>query len=72
MTATRAQCPGCGVFHSPGHVCVVYDGPPCRTCGKPTVCYAVGAPGYGTGRACQDGHHEHTAPHGICTPGDVR
>jgi hypothetical protein len=69
-----AQCAGCGVFHSsgPAHLCVVYDGPPCRTCGEPTVCYQVGAPGYGSGRTCPAGHHEEITPHGILTPGDVR
>jgi hypothetical protein len=71
--AGRAQCPDCGVYTSdPAHACVVYDGPPCVTCGQPTVCYQVGAPGYGTGRACRDGHDEPLNPHGILTLGDVR
>lgn len=66
------QCPDCKVWtYNDDHVCVEYKGLPCKTCGKPTTCYTVGAPGYGQGRVCADGHDEPTTPQGILTIGDV-
>jgi hypothetical protein len=65
-------CVKCEVFdHNEEHICTVYDGPPCKTCGKPTIFYSVGAPGYGTGRVCKDNHHEELTPHGELTSADV-
>lgn len=69
----QRQCPNCEVWHYNGdeHICVKYEGPPCKTCGKPTVFFLVGAPGYGQGRACKDNHVEYIGPHGILTVADV-
>ncbi len=72
----RKQCPECllygGQWIDGKHTCTVYDGPPCKTCGQPTLAYTVGAPGYGAGRCCKDGHDEKLTPHGILTTADVR
>lgn len=66
-------CPACEVWwYQSEHVCVTYSGPPCKTCGKPTVVASIGAPGYGTVRSCCDGHREELTPCGILTPDDVR
>lgn len=64
------QC-GCWSYNDP-HTCTVYDGPPCRTCGEPTLFYTVGAPGYGSGRVCRNNHDEHLSRHGIYTPEQTR
>jgi hypothetical protein len=67
-------CNGCHAWHynDDNHVCIQYNGPACSTCGQPTAFYTVGAPGYGTGRFCRDGHYEHLTNHGIYTAEDVR
>jgi hypothetical protein len=63
------HCPHCLLYTSDAdHVCVTYDGPPCGTCGEPTALFTVGAPGYGTGRTCRNGHGEHLTRAGIYTP----
>lgn len=69
-----AYCPDCklwgGQWVDGRHLCTVYDGPPCETCGAPTVFVTVAAPGTGSGRTCRVGHF-----HGTCrelTIDDVR
>lgn len=64
MTNDLTQCESCGVYTANGdqHVCVVYDGPPCKTCSEPTVVCQVGAPGIGTVRVCTNNHSEELTP----------
>jgi hypothetical protein len=50
-------CETCGAWtFNDDHTCPVYDGPPCRTCGEPTLFYTVGAPGIGSGWTCRNNH----------------
>lgn len=58
------QCSKCEVYTSriESHICVEYDGPPCKTCGEPTVFVEVAAPGTGRGWSCKGkggDHHFH-------------
>jgi hypothetical protein len=58
----EGKCPNCGHYGGQWidgkHLCTVYDGPPCKTCGKPTVFVTVAAPGTGCGRVCEDNHFD--------------
>jgi hypothetical protein len=72
MSAKFCEACQAYTFNGDAHVCTTYDGPPCVTCGEPTVFYNVGAPGYGAGRMCRHGHDEQITRHGINTPEDVR
>ncbi len=74
MTTNPIQCTSCHVFTSNGdaHVCLRYDGPPCTVCGAGTVAYTVGAPGFGAGVECENGHDVPTSPQGILTPEQTR
>jgi hypothetical protein len=66
------QCPDCKVFTSnDDHTCLVYSGPPCTTCGEPTVDAFIGAPGYGKVRTCRLGHVIPLTRCGILDPRDV-
>ena len=55
--ASGPRCSACGVYYfNAEHTCLVYDGPPCSTCGEPTIHYTYGAPGIGGGDECRRGH----------------
>jgi hypothetical protein len=65
-------CDKCKVVHSNGdsHICVEYDdSKPCDICGAGTVFVMIGAPGYGQGRECRNGHYDGT--HGELSLADV-
>lgn len=66
------RCAECGVYHFNGadHLCTIYNGPPCITCGQPTVHVWEGAPGTGRGDVCKQRHYHGT--HGITTIEDER
>lgn len=67
------RCEDCGVWtFNADHVCVRYDGPACQVCGAGTVFYTLGAPGYGAGERCANGHDTAIGPRGILTLEDVR
>ena len=54
------QCPECGMYGGQWingkHTCTKYEGPPCATCGEPTVFVVVAAPGTGQGWTCKANH----------------
>ena len=54
------------------HLCPRYDGPACQVCGEATLGFTIGAPGYGRGRECRNGHVEMLGSHGILTPEQTR
>jgi hypothetical protein len=62
----------CYTYNGDRHLCTTYNGPPCMTCGEPTVTATIGAPGYGTVRVCKRNHRQELTPCGILTPEDVR
>lgn len=67
------RCDVCDVWtFNPDHVCTVYDGPPCGTCGEGTVTATLGAPAYGKIQVCRQGHSVELTPCGIFTLDQTR
>jgi hypothetical protein len=73
MAPDLRQCSHCRAWTAnDDHICVVYAGPACVTCGEPTVDATIGAPGYGCVRVCENRHQEMLTRTGIFTEAQVR